>query len=329
MPKCATPPLETFMVELSDHKTRIAEGAALTDDGVIHLDIFEPWTQAHGERGTVSVVRKEFVCREDARRPIARLPRSFCQESRQLAVAFDYNAPLSNKILTNGFSFVLRSAGRAPKDFNLQQFSEEVRKGFSRAIGLWVSALSDHKELLTPTVQAFVDGRTMKSNNGYSLQIPPQVVRLDCPHSATFVVELTFSGKLFPTFPLALARARVEGRTIALNLRDFRFRSELDFKNAGKLRFKLDDGAINLLPILTHELGHAFGLNHSDVAEKPALMDSMLSHDALVPMPQDVGRFVKLLDTSIVGARPGVLEMVSSAGVRPPRDYQAERDTQK
>jgi hypothetical protein len=41
-----------------------------------------------------------------------------------------------------------------------------------------------------------------------------------------------------------------------------------------RLRFELDDGCINLVPIMTHELGHAFGLNHFDEVSTHALMDS-------------------------------------------------------
>ena len=110
--------------------------------------------------------------------------------------------------------------------------------------------------------------------------LPPQVVRLSCPHAATFIVEFNFgAGDTFPTTlgTLMLARARLEGRTIALNLRDVDcFKTMLRFDSSKRLALR-DDRCVNLLPVLTHELGHAFGMDHILESSGTALMNSRLS----------------------------------------------------
>jgi hypothetical protein len=137
-------------------------------------------------------------------------------------------------------------------------------------------------------------------------------------------VELGFDDEdLFPKFPLALARAKIEGRAIALNMRTFKcFRSELNFDANKGLRFELDDGCINLVPIMTHELGHAFGLNHFDDASTHALMDSQFSRDApLAPTERDTLALAAILEQSVAGAAPGILKFASSSGGKPPADW--------
>jgi hypothetical protein len=176
---------------------------------------------------------------------------------------------------------------------------------------------------VSPDLRKFVDGRTSRSPNGYQLFIPPQVIRLSCPQNATFVVELGFDDpELFPKFPLVLARAKIEGRTVALNMKAFQcFKSQLKYGDDKRLSFELDEGCINLVPIMAHELGHAFGLNHFDDETAHALMDSQFSRDALAPTERDTLALAAILERSIEGAAPGVLRFVSSSGVRPPNDW--------
>src|SRR5262249_8415615 len=84
----------------------VAESVAVTVDRNIHLDRFRPWEQPHGFVTAVRCIAKRKVCRSGIPQSFA-VPSSFCREGRQVAVAFDYRAPLSNKVLTSGFSFVL------------------------------------------------------------------------------------------------------------------------------------------------------------------------------------------------------------------------------
>jgi hypothetical protein len=316
---------EVFVTSFKDSTGLIfAQGAAMTSDRFLHLDLIDRFENAHGPIEAVAAISRAPVCREAyASAPV--YPASYCHEPKQFAVAFDYGTPFSNKILTNGFSYVLRTSGEVPNGFDLKRFGQEVRSAFQSAVTIWVSAMADRNSLLSPSVREFIKSRTSTSSS-FRLLTPPQVLQLECPHVATFVVELAFAeNALFPRFPLILARAKIEGRTIALNMRFKCYRSELKFDANKQLNFETSDGCINLIPVMTHELGHAFGLQHVDRAGEPALMDSQFSRTALTPTDKDVGDLGSALERSITGAAPGMLEFKESAGVQPPRDWHPTR----
>lgn len=250
------------------------------------------------------------------------MPSATCKEPRQFAVAFDYGTPLNNKILTNGFSFYLRVRGTPPSGFDQEQAADDILFSFGRALSIWMSALQDNPALMTPATRAFISSRTSRSSGGYTLFTPPQVVRLRCPHTAVFVVELNFGGDT--TFPksmfLTLAKARLEGRTIALNLRDVRCFKSMPDMHEGQFTLR-DSQCVNLLPILTHELGHAFGIAHIDTVTGIALMNPVLSEQATVPTRPDVIALIAALERSVTGARPGELEFRESTGLLAPRSW--------
>jgi Matrixin len=299
----------------------IAENAALTAQGLFHMDLFDPWVQAHGPAGAVESVSRQSICRDQSLK-VEAFPSGWCHEPRTIAVAFDYNHPFDNQILTNGFSFSIKVIGKQPPGFDLKQATEQVRSAFQFGISAWASGLAAHDEILTPAARRFIASRTATSNS-FKLLTPPQVVSLKCPENATFSVALVFHDpQLFPKYPLELARARIEGQTIALNMGGIPcFQTELRFDADRQPVFETSKGCVNLIPVLTHELGHAFGLRHADNALEHSLMDSQLSRDALAPTVSDLRALVLTLSRSIEGAKPGELEFVSSSGVMPPADW--------
>ena len=319
---CADDSIDVFLVKFR----RIAEPApvenlTLTSTGILHLDTFEPWEQAHGSIGEVQSITRQSLCRNQSLK-FKSLPSTFCHEPRQIAVAFDYNHPFDNHIFTNGFSFVTTLIGRPPKGFDTEQFTKDLRNGFQFGVSAWTTGLAAHDELLSPAAKQFIATRTSTSNN-FKLLIPPQVVALQCRLNATFVVALVFEDPaLFPKYPLALARAKIEGRTIALNMSGIPcFHTELRYDAHVQPVFETANGCVNLIPILTHELGHAFGLAHPDSPGVHSVMDSYFSRDALAPTTLDIARLADVLNESIEGAAPGKLQFISSSGVRPPLDW--------
>ena len=303
----------------------LAEGLVI-DDRYFHVWLLTTLEDAHGPGAQVEEVTRIKWCTEtgNSTSEEVALPRDSCREPRQFAAAFDYGTPLSNKILTNGFSFFVRMVGETPADFDVAGALDDVRSSFGTALTIWMSALQDNDDLLSPAVRAFTAGRTYKSEGGYSMLLPPQVIRMYCPHAATFIVEFNFGDdNTFTTAPgtLMLARARLEGRTIALNLRDVDcFKPMLRFDTLKKLALR-DDRCVNLLPVLAHELGHAFGMDHIPTASGTALMNSQLSKSTSVPTRLDVKALVAALERSVVGAAPGALEFRSSEGLLAPKDW--------
>jgi hypothetical protein len=314
--------LDIFVLTFRD-RTRpiIAENAVMTTRGLLHLDLFDPWEQAHGPRGALESVSRQSICRGQSLK-VTTFPAGFCHEPRRIAVAFNYEHPFDNQILTNGFSFAVKVIGQPPRAFDLSKVTEEVRSGFQFAVSAWTSGLATHDEILNAATRQFIASRTSTSQN-FRLLMPPQVISLKCTENVTFSVALVFKDpQLFPRYPLELARARIEGRTIALNMGGIPcFKTELRFDDNKQPVFETSDGCVNLIPVLTHELGHAFGLQHADNPDQHALMDSQLSRDALAPTGSDLRALEGVLSKSIEGAKPGELEFVSSSGVRPPTDW--------
>lgn len=314
--------IAAFRVRFADGKEFFAEDLGVTADGRVHAQLYSPLDVVHGRMNDVRRIEFTRMCRGST--VVPGIPADFCREPRRFAVAFDYRTPLRNTIFTNGFSVFVRSVGTPPRGFDMASFSEEVRSGFQFGISQWFGALADSPSLLSPAVRDYVSLRTAATGSGgYRVQTPPQVVRLDCPDAAVFVVELHFrKGRQFPDFPLVLARAQVRGRTLALNMRVARcFRAAYVFDSQGRLPFELEDGCVNLVPILTHEIGHALGMNHPRPGGPPTLMDAAFSRDALSPTGADVNSLVAALNEVVSGAAPGVLEFNESDGVRPPAGW--------
>lgn len=321
-PLCESDPIRVFELEMAQgHDTVFAEGFALID-GRVHFSLFDPPVNVHGPESKIRTVKQQLVCRESV--PYTgTFDQHFCVERKQYAVLFDYDTPLSNRILTNGFSFHLKVDGTPPEDFDVDSVAEDIRRAFQVGLTLWLEGLRENKRLVDTETQEFLGSRVFPFANGATLVLSPQVVRVGCPDTAIFqVILITENNDVFKKNSSFLAKAQIEGRTIALNFADFPCqKTEIKFYGENKSpKFNLGDNCINLLPIMTHELGHAFGLRHLDGNESLDLMDSRFSRKALVPTIRDIEAFASVLSKSIKGDSPGVLAFESAGGVLPPLD---------
>jgi hypothetical protein len=321
---------KAFGIKLREQATPVAAlNMVLEKNQRIHMSTYNPKEYVHGDASAVESIFPMYVCNASIEAE-NKYPESFCHEPVQYAVDFDYDSQLNNKILTNGFSFVIKSFGSAPQDFDKNGFGVEIKNAFQSALLLWTSGLAEKSSHLPQSVQKFIKSK-QSSGGGYTVLVPPQVVQLQCKDNATFVIQLHFSeDDFFPHFPAVLARAEIEGRTIGLNMYRFPcFRSELKFNKNKNLSFLLSDGCINLVPIITHELGHAFGLQHLNQPGFASLMDSKFDKLALIPTERDIAYLSEILEKSIIGAIPGQLSFVSSAGVEPPNGWELEAQVQR
>lgn len=319
LPVCDSSPLLTTAVEfVGGGETLYAQGVVI-EDGHIHLHLFYPMVNAHGPLTAVRKITDMYVCREVVSYKSEFQP-AFCVERQQMAAEFNYGAPLSNKILTNGFSIYIKKVG----EFSDEQFSsisENVRSAFSTALTLWLAGLRDNEHLVDEETRDFLQSRVSTSSSGHQMFLPPQVIQVQCPDTAVFQVMIIGAGSnFFEKNRRFLAKASIEGRTIALNFATYPCQ-ETEVKFYGKKknpRYLVSPGCLNLLPIVTHELGHAFGIEHLDENGLEDLMDKKLVPSALRPSIRDLEAFADVLKQSIVGDKPGELVFKASDGVLPP-----------
>lgn len=321
MPICSTPPLRTTAVEfVGGGETLYAQGVVI-DNERIHLHLFDPLVNAHGPLTTIKKMTDMYVCREIVSYR-SDFESEYCVEPQQFAAEFDYGAPLSNKILTNGFSLYMKTVGDF-SDEQLMSISKDVYSAFSTALTLWLTGLRDNNHLVDEVTRTFLDSRVSTTTSGHQLFLPPQVIQVQCPDTAVFQVMIIGSGSnFFEKNRRFLAKAQIEGRTIALNFVTFPCQqTEVKFYGEKKNpRYLVSPGCINLLPIVAHELGHAFGIEHLDENGLDDLMDSKLKQAALKPSIRDLEAFAEVLKKSIVGDKPGELQFKASDGVLPPDD---------
>jgi hypothetical protein len=145
------------------------------------------------------------------------------------------------------------------------------------------------------------------------LLTPPQVVEVDCPSNAMLVVRWLDDDRIiFPNRKAYIAKAQFEGRTIAINARDFQYVSDAQ-RVVGP-----HPGMIDLVTVMLHEFGHCVGLGHA-----PHGIESVMAEidPAASPTDYDYRRFVAILQARVVGGTAGEFNVAHCSGLRAPSHW--------
>lgn len=306
---CEQTPLSLYEVTLRSPKQTLLAADFQVANGRMHLQSADGLVNFHGPETRLVSAARGLFCRSAI--PDAPLIRGFCREDVQWAVNFGYDSIFNNHILTRGLSFYLEDdSGRAiPPD---DPRSIAVRDGFGNAITKWMGALQDLGDRLPAGARQAVSSMIGHTSGGYAVLTPPQVVRVGCPDTASFVVRwITKSAKSMTVAGrVKAARAQVEGRTLWINAVTIpcwkaTLTPELIIPGEGSNA----QSCSNLTPILIHEIGHALGLTgHLDIGDRPSIMDSVIWPGLTSPTEADAFALAAVLSQPIRGAVAGRLD---------------------
>jgi hypothetical protein len=296
---------DVLEVTFTDSPAHLFADDVLIDGEAVHLDLGTRG-MLHGPTRKIRWILSRQVCPATIeQQAIPALP-DFCHEPFQVAVNFSAAPVLTNRIFTKGVSIIVQFDGQL-SDSEKTAVREQIRSAIQTAITHWTSVLQQHRADLTPELAQYVESIIARSSK-YMLLTAPQVIAVECPADAMLQVRwLSNDDVIFPTCDDYLAKAQIEGRTIAVNARDFAFQFDL------RGRTVMPAGVYDLTTVMLHELGHAFGLRHAP----PNTLSVMAEVDPYdEPTDYDAASFVAVLAAQIKGSRTGELNPESCGGLR-------------
>jgi hypothetical protein len=304
-PPCDRARLVAYEVTFTTGGSILGEAVNMNANGRVNISLGSHGSISGPRSQVLNIVRRE-VCPEllDAK---PSFPPSFCFEPFRPVVNFGVEPIFNNQVFTRGFT-VFVTFDAALEQAERSSAIAKVTQALRTATLIWVSLLQENRARLPERLRDYL-GTVVARSEKYQLVSSPGVTEVDCPSNAMIVVNwMTAGPKVFPRPREYLAKAQVQGRTILINARDFRYRWDLRRAAA------LEPGEIDLITVMLHEFGHSLGLEHAP----EGTISVMSSNDpASMPTSYDFAQLVAVLERNVRGAAPGDFNLTYCSGLRP------------
>jgi len=183
-----------------------------------------------------------------------------------------------------------------------------ITSGFRTAIMNWTASLNYNRSTLNPLIVRYIDDNIFVDGDKRIFNAP-QVFTVNCPKDANFIIKIFLkNGEKFPDKDV-IAKAQIQGRTIILNMHDFHLKYASGLFNVRDM-----EGNINIVPVIAHELGHSFGLEHTP--DENSIMNASFNHIGSFPTKNDGKLFADILLKTLNPKSPGFFDPNDCSGLK-------------